>query len=527
TRSGCGETSLPASGLRALSAEDKARIGQLIKVLAQERHDKEELRRQLGAQASRMQELELERASGKRQESVLLERVARSLHLLRGYQTEVVARHSAQLLSTATDATRLEAPLPSGTQRIPNNNNNNHNNNHNNNNNNSNNHNNNHNNHNNNNSNSHHHGCAAPAHAQLPPEPSPLPRLGDDLFGSSSAVKGAAALGQSQSKSDSSQNSNKNNDNGNNYHSVHGSAMWSNNLDINQTHHTSQSVTRDFIGFSGQKTHTDEQYKQALLAELDRLTSSHVLDESGSAAAVHRTAGLTSISANIASLQSHSHTQWGNSTQSTSSNNNLQHLVNSTQHDLMQQSDSTQSTSSNNHLQHRYQQDLPGRQSENMHSNQHQQQQQRSNQHQQQRSINIGNQHQQQHSLKHNHLHIVLDASDRSPQPSSRMSPAVAASSQTHRDNNSNNNSNNNNNNLGGHSPRCGSRSALAVASLQPPQLSLLQQQQHQQHQQQQPQQHHQQQHQQQQPPQLSLLQRYLAVQQDGGVAVAASREAG
>ncbi|CAE7263284.1 unnamed protein product [Symbiodinium pilosum] len=75
------------SGLRALSAEDKARIGNLIKVLAQERKDKEELQQILGQQASRMQDMEQERDRSRKKEAELIGRVSRSLNLLKSCQS--------------------------------------------------------------------------------------------------------------------------------------------------------------------------------------------------------------------------------------------------------------------------------------------------------------------------------------------------------------------------------------------------------------------------------------------------------
>ncbi|CAK9100118.1 unnamed protein product [Durusdinium trenchii] len=84
------------TGLRALSAEDKARIGKLIKVLAKERRDKEELREQLGHQACRVQDLEREREVSQKKEAELVARVARSLDLLRTYQLEASGRRPGQ-----------------------------------------------------------------------------------------------------------------------------------------------------------------------------------------------------------------------------------------------------------------------------------------------------------------------------------------------------------------------------------------------------------------------------------------------
>ncbi|CAE7817997.1 unnamed protein product [Symbiodinium sp. CCMP2592] len=77
----------PGSGLRTLSAEDKLRIGNLIKVLAQERKDKEELQQMLGQQASKMQDMEQERDRSRKKEAELVGRVARSLRLLKTCQS--------------------------------------------------------------------------------------------------------------------------------------------------------------------------------------------------------------------------------------------------------------------------------------------------------------------------------------------------------------------------------------------------------------------------------------------------------
>ncbi|CAE8717300.1 unnamed protein product, partial [Polarella glacialis] len=115
----------PASGLRALSTEDKARIGQLIKVLAQERRDKETYKQQLGQQASQLHDLERERENGRRQESQLMSRVSRSLNLLRDYQRELVASRAGSVAGSvagsavyapgslaAVDAGRTTSPAP-------------------------------------------------------------------------------------------------------------------------------------------------------------------------------------------------------------------------------------------------------------------------------------------------------------------------------------------------------------------------------------------------------------------------------
>eukprot|EP00913_Durusdinium_trenchii_P000710 g662.t1 len=76
--------------------QDKARIGKLIKVLAKERRDKEELREQLGHQACRVQDLEREREVSQKKEAELVARVARSLDLLRTYQLEASGRRPGQ-----------------------------------------------------------------------------------------------------------------------------------------------------------------------------------------------------------------------------------------------------------------------------------------------------------------------------------------------------------------------------------------------------------------------------------------------
>merc|ERR1719486_921017 len=97
-------TSTRLGGLRALSAEDKARIGQLIKVLAQERRDKETCRQQLQAQDEKLRSLELERDHGRQQERELLSRVSRSLHLLRQYQVELHDARQAGRAPVADEA---------------------------------------------------------------------------------------------------------------------------------------------------------------------------------------------------------------------------------------------------------------------------------------------------------------------------------------------------------------------------------------------------------------------------------------
>jgi len=84
------------SGLRALSAEDKTRIGNLIKVLAQERKDKEELKLMLDQQVSRMQDLEQEHANSKHKEAKLAGRIARSLKLLKSCQMQSTAARRGQ-----------------------------------------------------------------------------------------------------------------------------------------------------------------------------------------------------------------------------------------------------------------------------------------------------------------------------------------------------------------------------------------------------------------------------------------------
>eukprot|EP00927_Polykrikos_kofoidii_P054545 TRINITY_DN48955_c0_g1_i1.p1 TRINITY_DN48955_c0_g1~~TRINITY_DN48955_c0_g1_i1.p1 ORF type:complete len:945 (+),score=114.62 TRINITY_DN48955_c0_g1_i1:75-2909(+) len=77
------------SGLCALPGEDKVRIGQLIRLLAHERREKDAFRTQLDSQTSHVQKLELERESGRKQELVLVEKVSRSLSLLREYRREL------------------------------------------------------------------------------------------------------------------------------------------------------------------------------------------------------------------------------------------------------------------------------------------------------------------------------------------------------------------------------------------------------------------------------------------------------
>eukprot|EP00438_Fugacium_kawagutii_P026437 Skav216567 [mRNA] locus=scaffold1231:77950:80262:- [translate_table: standard] len=80
---------------------DKARIGNLIKVLAKERRDKEDLQEKLGQQTSRLQDLEREREASQQKEAELVARsglshggqpfetcVTRSVDLLRTYQLE-------------------------------------------------------------------------------------------------------------------------------------------------------------------------------------------------------------------------------------------------------------------------------------------------------------------------------------------------------------------------------------------------------------------------------------------------------
>lgn len=83
-------------GLRSLSQEDKARIGQLIKVLAQERRDKQAFQQQLQQQASKLKDMELEREQGRKQESELRNRVCRSLQLLRDYQQELYSHRDVE-----------------------------------------------------------------------------------------------------------------------------------------------------------------------------------------------------------------------------------------------------------------------------------------------------------------------------------------------------------------------------------------------------------------------------------------------
>lgn len=101
------------SGLLALSAEDKARIGNLIKVLAKERRDKEDLREKLGQQASRLQDLEREREVSQQKEAELVARVTRSVDLLRTYQLEASSRKQGTNESCEeAEIVRLSPELP-------------------------------------------------------------------------------------------------------------------------------------------------------------------------------------------------------------------------------------------------------------------------------------------------------------------------------------------------------------------------------------------------------------------------------
>lgn len=100
-------------GLKDLPPEDKARIGQLIKVLAQERQDKDTYRQQLSLQASRLKDLEEERHTSRKQERAMLERVSKSLKLLREYQKELVAAKSSKV----TDGRREASVSPHA--RVP------------------------------------------------------------------------------------------------------------------------------------------------------------------------------------------------------------------------------------------------------------------------------------------------------------------------------------------------------------------------------------------------------------------------
>lgn len=109
------------SGLRSLSSEDKGRIGQLIKVLAQERRDKDTFRQELDHERAKLKELQRERDSGQQQERALVARVSSALHLLRKYQHELYslhnkdrAGHKEKGASTAL-AQNLAAPPSSGT----------------------------------------------------------------------------------------------------------------------------------------------------------------------------------------------------------------------------------------------------------------------------------------------------------------------------------------------------------------------------------------------------------------------------
>eukprot|EP00437_Effrenium_voratum_P004308 CAMPEP_0181429506 /NCGR_PEP_ID=MMETSP1110-20121109/17235_1 /TAXON_ID=174948 /ORGANISM="Symbiodinium sp., Strain CCMP421" /LENGTH=486 /DNA_ID=CAMNT_0023552777 /DNA_START=97 /DNA_END=1557 /DNA_ORIENTATION=- len=104
------------SGLRTLSAEDKLRIGNLIKVLAQERKDKEELQQMLGQQASKMQDMEQERDRSRKKEAELVGRVARSLRLLKTCQTPFAGQGHPQAGTDADSKQRDDGEQPTQTR---------------------------------------------------------------------------------------------------------------------------------------------------------------------------------------------------------------------------------------------------------------------------------------------------------------------------------------------------------------------------------------------------------------------------
>eukprot|EP00929_Paragymnodinium_shiwhaense_P104712 TRINITY_DN69363_c0_g1_i4.p1 TRINITY_DN69363_c0_g1~~TRINITY_DN69363_c0_g1_i4.p1 ORF type:complete len:1006 (+),score=157.78 TRINITY_DN69363_c0_g1_i4:59-3076(+) len=99
------------SGLCALSPEDKARIGQLIRTLAEERKEKEKYRRRADSQAGKLEELLHERESGRQQEQSLKVRMTRALCLLREYQRELYASR----VHESTAAARSASPVDRGT----------------------------------------------------------------------------------------------------------------------------------------------------------------------------------------------------------------------------------------------------------------------------------------------------------------------------------------------------------------------------------------------------------------------------
>lgn len=107
------------SGLLALSAEDKARIGNLIKVLAKERRDKEDLREKLGQQACRVQDLEREREVSQRKEAELMARVTRSVDLLRTCQSEALSRKQGRFGDADVDETSEEAEAIRPSPELP------------------------------------------------------------------------------------------------------------------------------------------------------------------------------------------------------------------------------------------------------------------------------------------------------------------------------------------------------------------------------------------------------------------------
>lgn len=89
------------SGLRTLSAEDKLRIGNLIKVLAQERKDKD---------------MEQERDRSRKKEAELVGRVARSLRLLKTCQTPFAGQGHPQAGTDADSKQRDDGEQPTQTR---------------------------------------------------------------------------------------------------------------------------------------------------------------------------------------------------------------------------------------------------------------------------------------------------------------------------------------------------------------------------------------------------------------------------
>eukprot|EP00434_Breviolum_minutum_P035468 symbB.v1.2.031398.t1/scaffold3642.1/size52775/6 len=99
--------------------EDKARIGNLIKVLAKERRDKEDLREKLGQQACRVQDLEREREVSQRKEAELMARVTRSVDLLRTCQSETLSRKQGRFGDADVDETSEEAEAIRPSPELP------------------------------------------------------------------------------------------------------------------------------------------------------------------------------------------------------------------------------------------------------------------------------------------------------------------------------------------------------------------------------------------------------------------------